>query len=245
MNLVFSQSDLQTIMIKVLFKNNKWFDKSILLKETKKYYSCNEEDFIICDFLYIWELLLINTNFIKTQQKDNYEYIKIFFNQNIQNLYSESDYINTELDTENLYSEPDNEINFNLNIASTIDHMCKNKTINYKSKVISTFFKKNFPMYKTIYELLISNRINIGDDNVKNFINLYSNYIETDEIIDLIIYNKKINHSPQIQTVKKNYLKTIMTTGFLGFASLLLYNNSAIIKYFNLFNLFKKFKFTN
>lgn len=228
MNMVFTQSDLETVMIKVLFDNNKWFDKSNLFKETKKYYVTNEDDINICHFLFIWEMLLINTNFIKTQKKNDYEYIKISFKNNIDNIDN----------IDNGYYEPDNEIDFNLNISNTIDHMCKNKKICYKSKLISTFFKKNFPIYNTVYELLLFNKINIGSDNVKNFINLYSDYIETDELIDLIIYKKKINYTLQSQAVNKYFLnlKTIIGigTGIFGLTSFLFYKKS-VIKYFNWF----------
>ena len=238
MSIIFSASDLETLMIKVLFETNKWFNKSELYKETKKYFTTNQSELSMCHFLFSWEKLLANTNFIIVKESDNCEQIKISINSNISNEFD------TEKKQEKTHesSNSDNNINFTIGVKETILHMCNNKSIYFKSKVLQTFFKKNFPQYNSVYELLISNRQEIGYDNIMCFIDLYSDNLETDKIINFIT-NKKYfkNKKETIQTsnsVNSNFISIynlIFRASFASIVGFLMYKNTCVFKYFRLF----------
>jgi hypothetical protein len=212
-------------MIKVLFENNKWFNKSELYKETKKYFTTNQSELSMCHFLFSWEKLLANTNFIILKESNKIEQIKILMNSNISN------------NTNN--QEPDNDINFNISIKETIQHMCDNKSIYFKSKVIQNFFKKNFPQYNSVYELLISNRQEIGFDNIICFIDLYSDSLESDELINFIInkkYFKNKQENMQISNIPHSSFYSIYNlifgTSFASIMGMLIHRNLCLFKYF-------------
>jgi hypothetical protein len=232
MSIIFSASDLETLMIKVLFENTKWFNKSELYNETKKYFTTNKSELTMCHFLFSWEKLLANTNFIIVKESNNSEQIKISINTSLSNEF------NTEKTLES--SKLDNDINFTIDVKDTILHMCNNKTIYFKSKVLQIFFKKNFPQYNSVYELLISNRQEIGYDNIMCFIDLYSDNLETDKIINFIT-NKKYfkNKKETIQTsnyTNSNFIyNLIFRASFASIIGFLMYRNTYIFKYFKLF----------
>ena len=229
MSIIFSASDLETLMIKVLFKNTKWFNKSELYKETKKYFATNQSELTLCHFLFSWEKLLANTNFITVKKSDNIEQIKILINSDIVN----------ELNSSISSTNSADDIDFTIDIKQTILHMCNNKTIYFKSQVLQTFFKKNFPQYNSVYELLISNRQEIGHDNIICFINLYSDILKIDEIIDLIARKKYVNNKKEnIQITPNTYLtfssiyNFILSVSFTGIISMLVHKNVCFYKYF-------------
>lgn len=227
MSIIFSSSDLETLMIKVLFKNSIWFNKYDLYKETKKYFSSNQYELTLCHFLFAWEKLLTNTNFIIVKKSDNIEEIKISIKSGVTN-----EFYNTEKN-----QETNNNIDITLGIKDTILHMCNNKTIYFKSKVLQTFFKKNFPQYNSVYELLISNRQEIGSDNIKCFIDLYADNLDSDEIIDFIT-NKKNAKKENKQLSDYTYYSfnsiynLIFKASFFGVIGMLMHKNLYICKYF-------------
>lgn len=229
MSIIFSASDLETLMIKVLFKNTKWFNKSELYKETKKYFTTNQSELTLCHFLFSWEKLLANTNFISVKKSDNTEQIKISIN---------SDMVN-ELNSSISSTNSADDIDFTIDIKQTILHMCNNKTIYFKSHVLQTFFNKNFPQYNSVYELLISNRQEIGPDNIICFINLYSDILIIDEIVDLIARKKYLkNKKENIQIATNTYLtfssiyNFVYNVSFTGIIGLLVHKNVCLFKYF-------------
>lgn len=81
---MFTKYDLDTIIIKVLMDNsNKWFSKSDLYNEVKKLFS--DKKLFISHYLFVWEKLLLNTNFIDIKMIGNNDIIKIkTFESNIQ-----------------------------------------------------------------------------------------------------------------------------------------------------------------
>jgi hypothetical protein len=219
MCIIFSASELETLMIKVLFRNSNWFNKYDLYKETKKFYKNNQSELTMCHFLFTWEKLLVNTNFIQVNESDNIEEIKI----------SQNSCISTECDNTEKVEPDDSEdnLNFSLNLKETIVHMCDNIEIYNKSKVLDNFFKKNFPQYNSVYELLILNKQEIGFDNIICFIDLYSNVFELDEIINFIA-DKKYIKNRQISDVTNSSFNSVYTiifkASFAGMIGILLYN---------------------
>lgn len=230
MNIQFTETDVPTLMIKVIYENNRWYDKTNLYNDTKKYYQANPDSINIIHFLFCWEVLLTNSNFISVKIYNNIEYIKSIFNLDESKPLIESE----------LFTEPDEQIKFILDKNKTIEHMCANKKIYFKSQVLGNFFKKNFPQYNSVYELLISNRQKISHEIIMCFINLYSDILETDEIINLILakkYNQIKNNSNQELIPNQNNFvyNIIFGVGFIGISSLLAYKNPWTLKYFKWF----------
>ena len=48
----FTESNIPTLMIKIIYENYKWYDKTNLYKETRKYYESNPDCFNIIYFLF-------------------------------------------------------------------------------------------------------------------------------------------------------------------------------------------------
>lgn len=233
MNIQFTQSDLPSLMIKVLFENHKWYDKTNLYKETRKYYETNPECFNTIHFAFDWEVLLSNSNFISVTSHNNIQYINGIFSSVV---------CKNKTDIDIPFVEPDNTIDFKLDESETITHICSNKKIYYRSNVLDTFFTTNFPQYQSVYELLIVNRQKIPMENIMEFINLYSGILKTDDIINLIIikkYNGIISNNTnntQIITKPNNFLYNLVCgIGFVGISSLFAYRNTWALKYFNWF----------
>jgi hypothetical protein len=225
MSIKFSTNDVATLMIKVLNENKKMYDKSNLYEQVNKYYISNPNDFQISHFLFEWERLLSNTNFIIYQKNNLIEYIGI------------KKYHNNLIP----FTEPNLSFIYNLDIQHTIQHMCDNEFIYYKSKILSNFFKKYFPTFTSVYELLIFNKQLIGNNNIKIFIELYSDIIEPDEVISLILEKSNINYNKKqnkeiIKYNKNNYNFLFnIGFGFVGITSLFIYKNTNWFKNIKLF----------
>ena len=230
----FTTSDISTIMLLILNNNNKLYDKTNLCKEVMTFFEPSTNNFSLCCFLFQWERLIANTNFILFKIIDNVEYIGIILN---------CDNFNQTTTT-----EPDNNFEFVIELKDTIEHICNNKTIYTKSKVLPLFLKKYFPSYSSAYELLICNKQSIGMTNIKNFINLYHNVLENEpnEIIDLIIEkkhskNKNVSDSKSLEVIQYPTSKynLVVGLGLISIGSLIVYKNPHIFKYISWLNYWK------
>ena len=224
----FTKYDLPTLMIKVLYKNSKWYDKTNLYKEIKKYYEKNPSYLNIIHFLFEWEVLLTNSNFISVITHNDIQYIRCVFKPN-----------NITVKNSESFMEPDNEIKFELDESETITHICANKKIYFQSKILNSFLLKNFPQYESVYELLIVNRHKILPQNIAIFINANFNFLEMDPIIKLVLiknYEKDRDRKNQIIAKPNNFLnKLVWGIGFVGISSLVAFKNLWALKYLRWF----------
>jgi len=224
----FIQSDLPTLMIKVLFDNCKWYDKTNLYKETKKYYESNPNYLNIIHFLFEWEVLLTNSNFISVMTRNDIQYIRCIFKPD-----------KVTIENSELFMEPDSEIKFELDESETITHICENKKIYFQSNVLNSFLLKNFPQYRSVYELLIVNRNKILPQNIVIFINTNFNFLEMDPIIKLVLIKnneKDRTRKNQIITKPNSFLHNLVWgIGFVGISSLVVLKNPWSFRYFKWF----------
>lgn len=233
MSIIFTASDLETLMVKILFNKKNGINKSELFNEIKKYYKTNQKELLMCHFLFSWEKLLTNSNFIRVQELDNHEEIKISLNSSISSESNKNPIPRSRPQTSNSYDR----INFTIDIKETIEHMCKNNIIYSKSNVIQEFFKKNFQNHNSVYELLIINREKIGTDNVKDFINLYHESLETDDIIKLIMSKQRVKNDDNQRPICffGSIYNFVSKSNFVCAIGTLIYNQSWILKYFTWF----------
>lgn len=207
---MFNKSDLETITIKILNDNpNQWFSQAELFDFLKKIYtnqnnltSSNSELFI-GHYLFVWEKLIINNNFIETCVVDTNYFIKI-------NKINSTELAEINLETRNLSK-------LNVNLNEQITHMVDNPSMYYGSSLIKNFLINIYPSkYLNIYDILLDANSGLSNDLIFNFIDKYgeflninSNVIEyilsqpleyreikvTDEILKYLIGMKQQNNS--------------------------------------------------
>jgi len=213
MQQLYNIHDMEFLIMKILCKEKKLFDKSNLYFELEKYYKTNSDELSMCNFLFQWERLTINTNFIMFKNINQIEYIGVIENSNDLTEYTEPNYV----------------FNVQIEIKETIEHFCNYQFGYYKTKLLAVFFKKYFPTYSSIYELLILNKNTIGNDNLKTFINVYLDFFDSDEIISLFVEKKSnIKSNQLIKYSKPNYTYGF---GLFGIVSLFIYTSPFLLEY--------------
>ena len=175
-------SNLEISIIMTINKKNKFFDKTNLYNELIS----NNIVILpidICHFLFTWERLLVNDNFVRTVIMNDIEYITTKkFNPPYHDI-----------------PDPIESVNLNLSLKNAINHMCDNTEIYAKSSLIKTFLLKYFPMYKSIDELLDLNINSLGKDKINKFKDLYINdkkdlalaksYLHNNTVIKTLLFN--------------------------------------------------------
>ncbi len=230
----FTTHDTNTLMILVINNSKMFCDKSYVCKEVKKYFKSNPEDFSMCNFLFNWEMLKANTNFIIIKKINQIEYLGLQSNY--------SDLTKPKESEEFLKSEPDTNIDFTIDVSEAIMWTCINARGNNKITWIKDFLQNNFPGYSSVYELLYVNRYKIGYDGIKIFVDYYSDIFDADEIIKLIIakklceweQNKKMSQE-LIKKTPQTFNLSYGVVGVLGIATLFTYKNPWVLRYFKWF----------
>jgi hypothetical protein len=188
-------SNLEISIIMTINKKNKFFDKTNLYNEL-----INNNIIIlpidICHFLFTWERLLVNDNFVRTVIMNDIEYITTKkFNPPYHDI-----------------PDPIESVNLNLNLKNAINHMCKNKEIYANSSLIKPFLLKYFPMYKSIDELLDLNINLLGKDKINEFKDLYINAKK-----DLALTKSYLLNNTVIKTLLFNLIIGTLGVGSLYF----------------------------
>ena len=188
-------SNLEISIIMTINKKNKFFDKTNLYNEL-----INNNIIIlpidICHFLFTWERLLVNDNFVRTVIMNDIEYITTKkFNPPYHDI-----------------PDPIESVNLNLNLKNAINHMCKNKEIYANSSLIKPFLLKYFPMYKSIDELLDLNINLLGKDKINEFKDLYIN-----DKKDLALTKSYLLNNTVIKTLLFNLIIGTLGVGSLYF----------------------------
>ena len=150
----------------------------------------------VCHFLFTWERLLVNDNFVRTVIMNDIEYITTKkFNPPYHDI-----------------PDPIESVNLNLNLKNAINHMCKNKEIYANSSLIKPFLLKYFPMYKSIDELLDLNINLLGKDKINEFKDLYIN-----DKKDLALTKSYLLNNTVIKTLLFNLIIGTLGVGSLYF----------------------------
>lgn len=216
---MYSRNDLQTIAIKILCDNsNLWFSQNKLLNILIKQYNVSDinnpkSELFIGHFLFIWEKLLINNNFITTTEYNNQTHIKIKINKNWNNEITIS---NEELNR------------IDVNFIDQLKHMIHNPILYKGSKLIEKFllkisYKPN--KYINLYELILDEELlnftnlNLTEVNnlIINFINSYDElFLNKSEYDTTINYSKSGINKEIHQYLLKKYNKLITIKFFNG-----------------------------
>ncbi len=231
----FTTHDTNTLMILVINNSKMFCDKSYVCKEVKEYFNSNPEDFSMCNYLFNWEMLKTNTNFIIVKVFDGIEYLGLKSN-NIESTQSTESAKQIEF----VKSDPDQNIDFTIDVSEAIMCAVINKRGNNKCIFVKNFLLNNLPGYSSVYELLQANKDKIGYHAIKIFIDYYSDIFDADEIIKLII-EKKICEWEQNKKTSQELIKKHSHTfnfsyglvGVVGIATLLTYKNPWLFRYFN------------
>lgn len=138
---MFTKYDLETLTIKVLNDNsNYWFEMTELATSVSNFYQKNSDEFFIGHFVFVWEKLLINTNFISSRQLENIKTIQI----KIKTSDLDKEYNTFKSNSENKIEQ----IQFNL--PKQIKHMVENKELYAGSKLIEEYLIKYYNFDKFI-----------------------------------------------------------------------------------------------
>lgn len=182
MRFFFNKNDLETIMIKILYESDyKWFSKSDLYEETKKYYINNPDELFNGHFLFAWEKLIINNNFIICKHIRN----KIQNQNEILIKISTSD--NSDLSSNCDKNPITNSTELNVCEIKLIDHMLKNKQIWFGSQLLNKFICNVYKQkYYSIYELFFYNKA-IGKNKIREFVKTYYLYFKRDKITEFVL----------------------------------------------------------
>jgi hypothetical protein len=193
---MFKKSDLETIVISVLTNNpNTFYNQSALFNQLIN--SFLQDELFVGHFLFVWEKLLLNTNFIEQQILENYVMIKI------------KNFNNDELQPHMQILEP-----LTVNINKLIKHMIKYPELYKGPKIINTFLLKvnNYSnKYDSVYDILSDTKLIEDPTDSIQFINMYFNNI--DSLITNPVHKytllKKHENTQQIitPTGKKNETK--------------------------------------
>jgi len=208
-------------------------DKSYVYKGVKEFFKTNPEDFSMCNFLFNWEMLKANTNFIILKKIDGIDYL------GLQSNYSELTKSSESVEK----TEQDLNIDFTIDVSEAIMWACINARKNNQVNLVRDFLQNNFPGYSSVYELLYVNRYKIGYEEIRIFIDYYSDIFDADEIIKLIVAKKlcewrQSNENSQ-EIIKKPSKAFNFSYGLfgvtVGIATLLTYKNPWVLRYFKWF----------
>jgi hypothetical protein len=229
----FTTHDTNTLMILVINNSKMFCDKSYVYKGVKEFFKTNPEDFSMCNFLFNWEMLKANTNFIILKKIDGIDYL------GLQSNYSELTKSSESVEK----TEQDLNIDFTIDVSEAIMWACINARKNNQVNLVRDFLQNNFPGYSSVYELLYVNRYKIGYEEIRIFIDYYSDIFDADEIIKLIVAKKlcewrQSNENSQ-EIVKKPSKAFNFSYGLfgvtVGIATLLTYKNPWVLRYFKWF----------
>jgi hypothetical protein len=229
----FTTHDTNTLMILVINNSKMFCDKSYVYKGVKEFFKTNPEDFSMCNFLFNWEMLKANTNFIILKKIDGIDYL------GLQSNYSELTKSSESVEK----TEQDLNIDFTIDVSEAIMWACINARKNNQVNLVRDFLQNNFPGYSSVYELLYVNRYKIGNEEIRIFIDYYSDIFDADEIIKLIVAKKlcewrQSNENSQ-EIIKKPSKAFNFSYGLfgvtVGIATLLTYKNPWVLRYFKWF----------
>jgi len=229
----FTTHDTNTLMILVINNSKMFCDKSYVYKGVKEFFKTNPEDFSMCNFLFNWEMLKANTNFIILKKIDGIDYL------GLQSNYSELTKSSESVEK----TEQDLNIDFTIDVSEAIMWACINARKNNQVNLVRDFLQNNFPGYSSVYELLYVNRYKIGYEEIRIFIDYYSDIFDADEIIKLIVAKKlcewrQSNENSQ-EIIKKPSKAFNFSYGLfgvtVGIATLLTYKNPWVLRYFKWF----------
>ena len=164
---MFTKDNLDTLVFKILIDNpEKWFDQYILFEELKKYYNNNDELFI-GHFLFLWYKLLNNTKFISNINYNNHIIITIKLSTTLINIINKKPYLN--ISTFNDYQFND------LTINKQIYHMITYPELYINSSLIEQYLLLiiNSSKYISLYDILLDHSLNINNNDIVKFINIY------------------------------------------------------------------------
>jgi len=229
----FTTHDTNTLVILVINNSKMFCDKSYVYKGVKEFFKTNPEDFSMCNFLFNWEMLKANTNFIILKKIDGIDYL------GLQSNYSELTKSSESVEK----TEQDLNIDFTIDVSEAIMWACINARKNNQVNLVRDFLQNNFPGYSSVYELLYVNRYKIGYEEIRIFIDYYSDIFDADEIIKLIVAKKlcewrQSNENSQ-EIIKKPSKAFNFSYGLfgvtVGIATLLTYKNPWVLRYFKWF----------
>jgi len=245
---MFTKYELETITIKILDDNpSKWFSQSELFDYLKRIYSAQESkdsniidnfdssksELFIGHYLFVWEKLLINTNFIEKCIVDFNDFIKIKNN------------ILPEIKLETIKL-----IKLNINLNEQIIHMIDNFFIYNGSSLIKKFLINiNKTKYSNIYDIILDYNSGLSNELVCKFIDNYGDHLNIkSDIIQYILkqpleYNKiKVNEyilnyliepkSKNISNITKKYSYTFTNFIFYGLGTCVLFGS---ISYYRMY----------
>lgn len=185
---MFSKYDLETLTVKVLNDNpDFWFSIKALANCVLDFYKENPDEFYIGHFLFVWEKLLINTNFIlvKNAENSNNNQVKIKSPNNSDKIFELKD------------ADKIGVIQYNLD--KQLKHMINNKQLYCGSKLIEQFLIKHYDFDKfyrffEIYGDCLTpiKKIIDSKNTISNNLNnesSYSKFIVPTVVVGLISYN--------------------------------------------------------
>jgi hypothetical protein len=197
-NLMFTKYDLETITIKVLNDNStKWFNKNVLASEVSSIYQGSDE-FFIGHFLFVWEKLLINTNFIsvnKIDENNSIIKIKVTGEQLSEN----------NIEKFNNFQNENKIVTIEFDISKQIHHMIKYPELYYGSKLVEQFLVKYYNF-----------------DDYLRFLEIYGDSLTP--VKKMIDFNNKTNLVKKTNVINKYFLVSVFI-GVLSLSYYYLFNN--------------------
>lgn len=224
---MFTKFDLETIIIKILNDNySEWFSQFELfdyliqeLKEKSYNFTSSKSELFIGHYLFVWEKLFINTNFIDTYSIDSFNFIKIK-NSN------ESNLAKINLKTKNLTK-------LNVNLNEQISHMVDNPTIYLGSKLIKNFLINiNSTKYLNIYDIVLNNTDGLSNELICKFIDIYGNTLNINSNVMQYILTQPLEYREiKVNDYILKYLIKIKPTNITNKINSNLYNFNNLFFY--------------
>lgn len=206
--LMFNRYDLETVTIKVLNDNmDKWFSRAELFNDVKSVYNLKdvdsnnwESELFIGHYLFVWEKLFANTNFIQATNVNSHNFVKIKTNEKMEN--------DSPLPPINLEERILDRLEVNL--VHQINHMINNPSIYTGSKMIEKYLVNSNPKYPNLYDLVLDSKSGLGEQAVCKFIDTFGDSLKLNSCVSEYILSRPLTYGDiQVSSSILNYLNKI------------------------------------